>query len=123
MLGFQMKYLKHILTLCFHMPDQDGFHVVFKIDGGSGRLNIQMLAELRCHGIYLFPGVQNTTHITQETDQYYGLFKSKLHKNLETLTSWHAADYHLKLSMHEANPALHPNPPLPSLSREYNLSW
>ena len=98
--------------------EQDGFHVVFKIDGGSGRLNIQMLAELRCRGVYLFPGVQNTTHVTQETNQNYGLFKSKLRKNLETLTSWQAADYRCKLAMHEANPVLHPNPPMPSLSRE-----
>jgi hypothetical protein len=98
--------------------DQDGLRVVFKIDGGPGQLNIQMLAELLCRGIYLFPGVQNTTHVTQETDQNYGLFKSKLCKNLEMLTSWHAADYRLKLSMHEADPALHPNPPMLNLSRE-----
>jgi hypothetical protein len=29
-------------------------------------------------GVYLFPGVQNTTHVTQETDQNYSEFKSLL---------------------------------------------
>jgi hypothetical protein len=59
--------------------------VLFKIDGGPGRLDINSLAELRVRGIYLFPGIQNTTHVTQETDQNYGGFKSLLRKHIQQL--------------------------------------
>jgi hypothetical protein len=46
-----------------------------------------MLADCRAHGVYLFPGVQNTPHVTQETDQNYGIFKSDIHHNIHILTS------------------------------------
>ncbi len=59
--------------------------MLFKIDGGPGRLDIKSLAELRVRGIYLFPGVQNTTHIMQETDQNYSEFKSLHRKHIRQL--------------------------------------
>ncbi len=59
--------------------------MLFKIDGGPGHLNIKSLAELHVKGCYLFPGVQNTTDVTQETDQNYGKFKSLLRKYLQQL--------------------------------------
>jgi hypothetical protein len=65
--------------------DQAGYHVLLKIDGGPGRLDLNSLAELRSRGVYLFPGVQHTTHVTQETDQNYGLFKSMLRKYIQVL--------------------------------------
>jgi hypothetical protein len=37
------------------------------------------------HGFLLFPGVPNTTAITQEMDQNYGPFQSKLCTNLQVL--------------------------------------
>ena len=33
----------------------------------------------------LFPGIQDTMHVTQETDQNYGKFKSLLHKHIQQL--------------------------------------
>jgi hypothetical protein len=45
-----------------------------------------MLAELRMMGVYLIPGVPNTTHTTQETDQLYGPFKHHYRDNLQALT-------------------------------------
>jgi hypothetical protein len=77
--------LKYSELLYPDSRDEDGHHICFKIDGGPGRLNLQMLAELCLIGIYLFPGMLNTMHVTQETDQNYGLFKSQLRKNLQTL--------------------------------------
>jgi hypothetical protein len=65
--------------------DQVGRCVLLKIDGGPGRLDLNSLAELRSRGVYLFPGVQNTTHVSQETDQNYGLFKSLLRKYIQVL--------------------------------------
>ena len=44
---------------------------------------MELLAYLRFHGFLLFPGVPNTTAVTQETDQSYGPFQSKLRSNLE----------------------------------------
>ncbi len=58
----------YVLELFPDAADDDDHRVIFKLDAGPGRLNILMLAELRCKGVYLFPGVQNTTHATQETD-------------------------------------------------------
>jgi hypothetical protein len=62
----------YVKTLYPDVADTPGKRLLFKIDGGPGRLDISMLAELRSLGVYLFPGVQNTTQITQETDQNYG---------------------------------------------------
>jgi hypothetical protein len=79
-----------------------------------------MLADLRCRGVYLFPGVQNTTHVTKETDQNYGLFKSHLRQNIQTLMSYHNTTYHHQRQLHESFPHLHPTPPsLPSLKRSH----
>lgn len=52
-----------------------------------------MLAQLRSLGVYLFPGVQNTTHVTQETDQNYGEFKSLLRKHIQVLLNEMFAKY------------------------------
>jgi hypothetical protein len=82
------KYLKNsILPLYPDIQDFPGKRVVLKVDSGPGRLNIQMLADLRLHGLYLVPGVpSNTTHKTQETDQNYGLYKSCVRENLRALS-------------------------------------
>jgi hypothetical protein len=48
-------------------------------------LNKELLAYLRFHGYLLYPGIPNTTAVTQETDQSYGPFQSKLRTNLATL--------------------------------------
>ena len=80
------QYLMHVLKKLYpNASDTPGNRVLFKIDGGPGRLDIKSLAELRVKGCYLFPGVQNTTHVTQETDQNYGKFKSLLRKYLQQL--------------------------------------
>jgi hypothetical protein len=71
------QYLMHVLNKVYpNAPVTPGNRVIFKIDGGPGCLDIKSLAELCIKRCYLFPGVQNTMHITQETDQNYGKFKS-----------------------------------------------
>ena len=60
--------------------------MIVKVDSGPGRTNIEMLAYLKVLGIYCVPGVPNTTHVTQETDQNYGLFKTIFRSNIETLS-------------------------------------
>ena len=49
-------------------------------------MNVKLLADLWLAGFILYPGVPNTTHVTQETDISYGLFKSKFQENLDRLT-------------------------------------
>ena len=45
-----------------------------------------MLAYMRALGVYCYPGVPNTTQLTQETDQNHGTFKSTFRQKLETLS-------------------------------------
>jgi uncharacterized protein YfbU (UPF0304 family) len=54
--------------------------------------------------------VQNTTHVTQETDQNYGLFKSDIRRNIHVLTSDLVTDYNRR----QACKALY------NLNREHN---
>ena len=49
-------------------------------------LNKTLLAALRAKGIYLYPCVANTTAVTQETDQLFGLFKTAFRQNLNQIT-------------------------------------
>jgi hypothetical protein len=48
-------------------------------------MNLDLLASLRLDGFHLFPGVPNTTAVTQETDQNYGPFKGAYVRNLDAL--------------------------------------
>jgi len=85
--------LYYVKNLYPDVADTPGKRLLFKIDGEPGRLDISMLAELRSLGVYLFPGVQNTTQITQETDQNYGEFKSLLRKHIQQLLNELYAKY------------------------------
>jgi hypothetical protein len=81
--------------------DLFGRRVLYKIDGGPGRLAEGMLADCHDHDIYLFPGVQNTTHVTQETDQNYGLFMSDIRRNIQILTSDLVTDYNHQQALYD----------------------
>jgi hypothetical protein len=62
-----------------------GRWVILKCDSGPGRLNPTLLAYLRFHGFILYPGVPNTTAVTQETDQSYGPFQTAVRTNLQVI--------------------------------------
>jgi len=82
------KYIKKaILPLYPDVADVPRKRVLLKLDSGPGRMNLDMLADLRLQGVYVIPGVPNTTHVTQETDQNYGLYKSIYRGNLESLSA------------------------------------
>jgi hypothetical protein len=81
------KYMKNsILPLYPDIEDVPGKRVIIKVDSGPGRLNVEMLADLRLQGLYLVPGVPNTTAKTQETDQNYGVYKTSFRTNLRNLS-------------------------------------
>ena len=63
--------------------DVPGKRVILAPDSGPGRANLELLAKLRLNGFYLYPGVPNTTSVTQETDRNYGPFKTQFRTNLD----------------------------------------
>jgi hypothetical protein len=85
--------------------DVPGKRLLYKIDGGPGQLDEESLAEKRARGIYLFPGVQNTTQVHQETDQNYGQFKSDVRWNIATLTADLVLEFSRQHSHHDEDPA------------------
>jgi hypothetical protein len=100
--------------------DIPGKRVLYKIDGGPGRLDEGALADSRSRGIYLFPGVQNTTQVTQETDQSYGQFKSDVISNIAALTTDLVREYSRHLTHHQADPINCRAPSkMPQLGREH----
>lgn len=81
------KYITNsILPLYPDIADSPGRRVILKVDSGPGRTNVEMLANLRILGLYLVPGVPNTTSHTQETDQNYGPFKGSFRHNIRILS-------------------------------------
>jgi hypothetical protein len=80
------KYVSIVLRKLY--PDaapEKGKWVILKCDGGPGRMNVNLLASLWLDGFRLFPGVPNTTAVTQETDQNYGPFKRAYARNLDMI--------------------------------------
>lgn len=82
------KYFKgSILPLYPDIEDVTLKRVIAKVDSGPGRMNLEMLAHLRLRGLYVVPGLPNSTGKTQETDQNYGPFKGVYRNNLHNLAS------------------------------------
>ena len=82
------EYIQNsIMRLYPNAAPVKGQWVCIKCDSGLGRLNMELLAYLRFHGFLLFPGVPNTTAVTQETDQIYGPFQAKLRSNLKVIVN------------------------------------
>jgi hypothetical protein len=84
--------------------DVPGKRLLYKNDGGPGRLGEESLAEKRAHGIYLFPGVQSTSQVHQETDQNYGQFKSDVRWNTATLTADLVREFSRQQSRNDEDP-------------------
>lgn len=81
------KYIRNaIMPLYPNAEPEKGKWVILKCDSGTGRLNLDLLADLCTSGFILFPGMSNTTAVTQETDQNYGPFNKKQYcKNLDVV--------------------------------------
>ena len=80
------KYLSNsIFPLYPDVKDVMGKRVMLKVDSGPGRLNMELLARCRLLGFVLYPGVPNTTAVTQETDKNYGPFKTSFRTILDII--------------------------------------
>jgi hypothetical protein len=62
---------------------------MIKFDSGPGRLNARFVAQLQLLGFYLYPGVPNTTAVSQGRDMNYGLFKTQYRNNLADMVDQH----------------------------------
>ncbi len=83
------KYIKNSIVPLFpHARDEPGKRVILKVDSGPGRCNINLIMFLQNLGFILYPGVPNTTAVTQETDRNYGSFKTQFQTNLHKLSDY-----------------------------------
>jgi hypothetical protein len=113
--GSDSRVLSQCLTayqerLYPNAADVPGKIILYKIDGGPDRLDEKALAEARTRGVYLFPGVQHTTAVTQETCQNHGLFKSDVRWNIAKLTSDLVHQFTRKQGLHDQDPTSHSAP-------------
>ncbi len=76
-----------IMRLYPDIADKPGKQVLEKVDSGPGRNGNNFLLKSRFRGLYPFPGPPQTTQVTQETDQNYGVFKSRTRNNLDLISS------------------------------------
>ena len=84
-----------VILMSLHWPSLDLWHVPF------------------------FTGVQNTTHIKQETDQNHGKFKSSLHHFAQILLNELHCEYRVKQQQHNNDPCNIPALSLPSLNHSH----
>ena len=54
-----------IVPLWSHARDRKEKRVMVKTDSGPGRLGLELVARLCLRGFYLYPGVPNTTAVSQ----------------------------------------------------------
>jgi len=91
-------------VLSIDARDEDGHRDCLKIDGGPGRLNLEMFAELHLKGVYLpkLWSVQVTA-----LQEYININGISAKKNPP------------QQQLHEQSPDKHPSPALPSLNRSH----
>ena len=68
---FELYLLNAIFPLFLDSKDQKWKRVLLKVDSGPGRINAQILCKSGLLGFILYPGVLNTTAVSQETDHNY----------------------------------------------------
>ena len=87
-----IEFLKYVLDCLVPLwddaCDKPQKRVIFIVDSGTGQNDVVLGAELQVRGFYMIPGVPNTTHITQPTDQNYGRFKAEYRSNIKVLTDF-----------------------------------
>ena len=94
------SYLDQCIYPCFPdmspdwVFDDDGEFisgpVILKIDSGPGRIgmgaeNVAMREKAAARGLFLFPGLQNTTAVSQEMDELYTDFQMRSRANANTI--------------------------------------
>ena len=86
---FRNFILDAIVPLYPNAAEKDDKHVLSILNSGPGRKDKKLLSFLAAREFHLLPGVPNTTHVRQPTDQNYGYFKFMCLSNLERLVQYH----------------------------------
>jgi hypothetical protein len=82
------KYITNLIIPLFpDLEDVPGKRVLLKVDSGPGWNRTALLLKMRFQGVYLYPGLPNTTSAQQEKDINYGPFKSAIMTNLKNIPS------------------------------------
>jgi hypothetical protein len=82
------KYIDNsIVPLYPDLEDMPGKQVFLKVDSSPGCNGRDLLNKAWFQGVYLFPGLPNTTSVQQETDINYGPFKSIVRSNLKKIAT------------------------------------
>ena len=82
------KYINNTIYPLFpDMEDVPGKHILLKVDSGHSCNCMDLLVEVRFRGIYIFPGLSNSTSMQQKTDRNYSPFKGLIRRNLDAITS------------------------------------
>eukprot|EP00804_Cyclotella_cryptica_P031255 CCRYP_011060-RA/>CCRYP_011060-RA protein AED:0.29 eAED:0.29 QI:0/0/0/1/0/0/3/0/236 len=68
---FRSYFFNSVVPLFPDAEDVAGKRVIIKVDSGPGRMELGFLAEARTIGFIMYPGVRNTTAVTQDIDQSY----------------------------------------------------
>ena len=80
--------LDAIVPLYPNTAEKDGKCVLLILDSGPLRKDEKLLSFLAARGFHLLPGVPNTTHVTQPTNQNYGYCKLLYRSNLDELVDF-----------------------------------
>ena len=75
------SYLSKFSNLYPGLRDEIRNRFLFKTDSGPGRSNCDVNFTAKVNGIYIYPGVPNTSEVTQEMDQLFAYFKSLMERN------------------------------------------
>ena len=82
----EFEYLSNSLIPLYPVAkDVKGKRVLFKLDSGPGRLGMNLLARLCLLGFVSYPGVPNTTTVSQETNRNYSPFKTAFRMILDRI--------------------------------------
>jgi hypothetical protein len=81
------SFVQKLSLLYPDAKDEEGYRLFLKVDSGPGRDDETVLHTARANGIYLYPGVPNTSEGTQECDQLFSYVKTLMECNRRLIFS------------------------------------
>jgi hypothetical protein len=81
------SFVQKLALLYPDVKDEEGYRLFLKLDSGPGRDDENVLHTARANGIYVYPGVPNTSEGTQECDQLFSYLKTLMESNRRKIFS------------------------------------
>ncbi len=80
------RYFDNSIVLLFpNLEDMPGKCILLKVDSGHGCNWWDLLNKCWFRGVYIYPGLPNSTPVQQEMDINYGPFKGVVQRNLANI--------------------------------------